>query len=58
MNIPTHPEMLVSFVNMKLRDEYVSLTELCDDLSLNETELIQQMRQAGYEYNEEGRRFW
>ena len=58
MNIPTHPEMLVSFVNMKLRDEYASLTELCDDLSLNETELIQQMRQAGYEYNEEGRRFW
>ena len=58
MNIPTNPEMMVSFFNMKLRDEYGSLAELCKDLDINEAELRQQMQQAGYAYSEEGRRFW
>ena len=50
--------MMVSFFNMKLRDEYGSLAELCEDLDINEAELRQQMQQAGYAYSEEGRRFW
>ncbi|MBO5618440.1 MAG: DUF4250 domain-containing protein [Paludibacteraceae bacterium] len=58
MNIPSNPDMLVSFVNMKLRDEYSSLEELCDNLDLNIDELCQNLQNAGYTYSPEARRFW
>ena len=56
--LPTNPDMLVSFINMKLRDEYTSLESLCDDLGLNIDELRQNLRNAGYEYSPEYKRFW
>lgn len=31
--------MLLSFLNMKLRDQYSSLTELADDLAIGQEEL-------------------
>lgn len=57
MNIPTNPDMLVSFINMKLRDEYDSLEALCEDLNINIDELIQNLRNAGFEYNPQTMRF-
>lgn len=38
-NIPKDPVMLLSFINMKLRDFYPSLDELCADLNLNVNEV-------------------
>ena len=32
--LPSDPDMLASFLNMKLRDQYASLDALCDDLEL------------------------
>jgi len=58
MTIPQNSDMLVSFLNMKLRDEYTSLESLCDDLDLNIDELRQNLRLAGYEYSPEAKRFW
>ena len=58
MNIPTNPDMLVSFINMKLRDEYDSLEALCEDLDINIDELLQNLRNAGFEYNPQTMRFW
>ncbi len=58
MNIPTQPEMAVSLLNMKLRDEYQSLEELCEDMDINIDELCQKLRNAGYEYNAACKRFW
>ena len=58
MNIPTNPDMLVSFINMKLRDEYDSLEALCEDLDINIDELVQNLRNAGFEYNPQTMRFW
>ena len=58
MNIPTNPDMLVSFINMKLRDEYDSFEALCEDLDINIDELIQNLRNAGFEYNPQTMRFW
>ena len=58
MTLPANPDILVSFVNMKLRDEYASLEALCEDMDLNPDELIQNLRKAGYEYNEAAKRFW
>ena len=33
-NLPSDPAMLLSVVNTRLRDNYASLDELCDDLHL------------------------
>lgn len=49
--LPSDPAMLVSFVNMKLRDEYVDgLDSLCDDLGIDRDELEGRLREAGFEY--------
>ncbi|MBQ9118721.1 MAG: DUF4250 domain-containing protein [Lachnospiraceae bacterium] len=49
--IPSDPVMLLSFLNMKLRDFYPSLSALCEDLALDEAELIEKMRTINYEYD-------
>ncbi len=46
-------DMLVSYLNMKLRDDYGSLSELCEDLELDEGEIVEKIREAGYEYRPE-----
>ena len=56
-SIPKDPIMLVSFLNMKLRDFYPSLDALCDDLSLNVDEIKQTMASINYQYNEQANRF-
>ncbi len=50
--------MLLSFLNMKLRDSYASLDELCDDLDIDREALVQRMADAGFEYSAENKRFW
>ena len=50
-NIPNDPFLLLSFLNMKLRDFYPSLADLCEDLCLNEQELSQKMQEIGYSYD-------
>jgi hypothetical protein len=57
MNIPKNPEILLSYINMKLRDEYSSLEALCDDLALDTDELKGKLRAIGYEYNELANQF-
>lgn len=56
--IPQDPMMLMSFVNMKLRDTYASLDLLCEDLDINKDELIQTLANAGFEYNPSANKFW
>ena len=46
--IPKDPAMLLSFLNMKLRDTYRSLDQLCEDLDVDRRELEDKM--AGLEY--------
>ena len=50
--------MLLSFINMKLRDIYSSLDELCDDMEVDRAELETKLGQAGYEYSAENNKFW
>ena len=57
MNIPNNPEMLLSFVNMKLRDEYQTLEDLCEDLDIDINELCQKLHSAGYEYSPDAKQF-
>ena len=56
--LPQDPFMLLSVVNMKLRDQYASLEELCDDMDVSRAELEDQLCAAGFEYNAEQRKFW
>ncbi|MBP3517120.1 MAG: DUF4250 domain-containing protein [Parabacteroides sp.] len=58
MTLPEDPMMLFSMINMKLRDEYASLDELCDDMQVDKEALVQKLKSAGFEYNQENNKFW
>ncbi len=51
MQLPTDGAMLLSFLNMKLRDSYGSLAELCDDLELDQAELEARLSALGLSYD-------
>ncbi len=55
---PKDPIMLMSWVNMKLRDFYPSLENLCDDLEIPVEDLVSRLSAAGFEYNRELNKFW
>ena len=57
MKLPEEPVMLLSFVNMKLRDQYASLDDLCDDLNVLSVELDEKLGEIGYFYNAKENRF-
>ena len=57
MELPKDPFMLLSFVNMKLRDAYPSLGALCGDLEADEDALCDALRKIGYTYDEKSNRF-
>ena len=53
MELPKDPMMLFSVINMKLRDCYSSLDELCEDMDVDKEELVSQLKAAGFEYSAE-----
>ena len=55
---PKDPIVLMSWANMKLRDYYKSLDELCEDLEIDRKELEERLKNAGFEYNEDQNKFW
>lgn len=57
MKLPEDPVMLLSFVNMKLRDQYASLDALCDDLDAPRVALEAKLGEIGYFYNAKENRF-
>ena len=50
--------MLFSVINMKLRDIYPSLDELCEVLHVSKQYIIDTLAQAGFEYNAASNKFW
>lgn len=58
MELPNDPFMLLSVINMKLRDKYNSLDELCEDMNIDREELCKKLNSAGFDYNEDEKRFW
>ena len=56
-NIPNDPMMLLSFLNMKLRDFYPDLNALCQDLELDKDALVDKLATIDYHYNESLNRF-
>ena len=57
MDMPNDPAMLLSFVNLKLRDFYKSLDEMCDDLGVNREDIIKKLASIDYEYDRERNQF-
>lgn len=55
---PKDPAMLMSWTNLKLRDFFGSLDELCEDLEIDRNEIEKILNDAGFEYNQELNRFW
>lgn len=43
-NLPEDAVMLMSMVNMKLRDQYASLDELCEDMHIDRSWLEEKLR--------------
>ena len=58
MELPKDPMMLFSLINMKLRDFYPSLDALCSDLNVNKEDIVNHLKEAGFEYNPEQNKFW
>ena len=51
MALPKDPYMLLSVVNMKLRDYYSSLDALCEDLNESKEEIEAALGSVGFEYD-------
>ena len=54
--LPNDPIMLLSFVNMKLRDQYPSLDALCEDMDVSKEAIMEKLSMV-YEYNQEVNQF-
>ena len=55
--LPKDPAMLLSAVNMKLRDFYDTLDALCDDLDAERESIEKTLAGIGYTYNSEKNQF-
>ena len=57
MNLPLDPAMLLSVVNMNLRDRYSSLTDFCKSNNVDEEDIKKRLAAIDYYYVEEKNQF-
>lgn len=57
MDLPKDPAMLLSVINLKLRDYYKSIDELCDDMDVDKSSIETSLANIGYEYDSEVNQF-
>ena len=55
--LPHDPAMLLSFVNLKLRDYYSSLDVMCDDMNIDKNTIVAKLATIDYEYDKELNKF-
>ena len=55
--LPNDPMILLSYLNTRLRDDYLSLDALCEDLNLSRAELEKKLEAVGFAYDAEQNRF-
>ena len=56
--LPEDPMILFSLINTKLRDNYTSLEQLCEEIHIDQQQLVEKLHSVGFEYNEELNKFW
>ena len=57
MELPQDANILLSYVNLKLRDFYSSLDAMCEDLDESKTQIEEKLSGIGYEYDPEKNQF-
>ena len=55
--LPEDPIMLMSMINMKLRDTGKNFEELCEDLDVSAGDVEKKLSNAGFEYNKDVNQF-
>ncbi len=55
--IPKDPVMLLSFLNLKLRDFYSDFEALCEDLDIDAAETETKLKTIGYVYDKNRNQF-
>ncbi len=55
--MPKDPVMLLSYVNLKLRDFYNNLDALCEELDADRSEIVEKLAGIDYHYDEEKNQF-
>lgn len=55
--LPEDPFILLSFINMKLRDEYDGLDSLADGLDVSAEEIKAKLEAAGFKYDSSQNQF-
>lgn len=51
MELPQDAYMLLSYVNLKLRDYYPGFAVMCDDMDVSMTEIEEKLNGIGYIYD-------
>lgn len=51
--LPQDPIMLLSVLNTRMRDEKLTLEELCKQFQVSQTEIEDKLDKVGYTYNNE-----
>ena len=57
ISLPNDPMILLSVINMKLRDSYSGLDELCEDMEVDREMIEKKLEQIDYRYDEETHQF-
>lgn len=55
--MPEDPIILLSYVNLKLRDFYSSLEAMCKDLDVSKSGIEEKLNGVGYRYDAEKNQF-
>jgi len=55
--IPNDPVMLLSYMNLKLRDYYPSFEAFCEDTGEDMKKIVDKLSQIEYHYDEEKNQF-
>ncbi|MBR4993429.1 MAG: DUF4250 domain-containing protein [Lachnospiraceae bacterium] len=55
--LPLDPVMRLSVVNLKLRDFYKSLDDLCEDMDVDKEELVASLDAIDYHYDPDTNQF-
>lgn len=55
--LPQDPVMLLSFINLKLRDYYGSLEAMCEDLDEDQAQIEAKLSGIDYHYDREKNQF-
>ena len=55
--VPKDPVMLLSFMNLKLRDFYPNLEALCEDMDEDMQAIVEKLASIDYHYDREKNQF-